>query len=308
MSGRFSNKQLGIVFVVLLVIVIIYWATDSGKNERTFREELVSIDTAAVTEIKLYPRTENYEEVRLFNDEGKWKLHLTPEKMVDVPESKIRNLLNQLLTIIPKRLAARGAEKWQSFEVDSTGTRVTVYEGDDLTLDIIIGRFAFQQPRSMNTYVRLANDTDVYEVEGFLSATFNQGPDNFRDNTIIKDDYENWISLVFDYPADSSFQMMKLNNKWFVNDTPTDSAKTVKYFQSIQRLTNSNFVDVDVSGSASAYKLTIISDSKETVVTGYDHDSTLVIHSTLNADGYFDGNKVNLGKKIFVSMNSLLSD
>lgn len=308
MSGRFSNKQLGIVFVVLLVIVVIFWATDSGKNERTFRDKLVSIDTSAVTEIKLYPRSDNYEEVRLFRYEGKWKLNLTPEKMVDVPESKIRNLLNQLLKIKPKRLAARGTEKWQSFEVDSTGTRVAVYEGDDLTLDIIIGRFAFQQPRTMNTYVRLANDTDVYEVEGFLSATFNQGPDTFRDNTIIKDDFENWSSLAFDYPADSSFQLIKLDNSWFVNDTQTDSAKTVKYLRSIQRLTNSNFVDVDVSGSVPAYKLTITSDSTETVVTGYDHDSTLVIHSTLNETGYFDGNKINLGKKIFVGMNSLLSD
>lgn len=308
MSGKFSNKQLGTVFAVLLIFIVIYWATDSGKNERTFREELVSIDTSAVTEIKLYPRAENYEEVRLFNYEGKWKLHLTPEKMVDVPESKIKNLLNQLLTIKPKRLAARGSDKWQSFEVDSTGTRVAVYEGNDLTLNIIIGRFAFQQPRTMNTYVRLANDTDVYEVDGFLSATFNQGHNSFRDNNIIKDDFENWTSLTFDYPADSSFQLTKLNNNWFVNDTPTDSAKTVSYFRSIQRLTNSNFVDLDVSGSMPAYKLTISSGSAETVVTGYDLDSTLVIHSTLNESGYFDGNKTDLGKKIFVGMNSLLSD
>ena len=241
MSGKFSNKQLGIVFVVLAVIVVFYWATGIGKNERTFRDELVSIDTSAVTEIILYPRSENYEEVRLFNEEGIWKIHLSPEKIVDVPKSKIRNLLDQLLTIKPKRLAARGSEKWGSFEVDSTGTRVSVYEDGDLTLDIMIGRFAFQQPRTMNTYVRLINDTDVYEVDGFLSVTFNQGPDNFRDNTIIKDDYENWTSLTFDYPADSSFQMIKLSSNWFVNDTPTDSAKAVKYFQSIQRLTNSNF-------------------------------------------------------------------
>lgn len=306
MSGRFSNKQLGIVFAALLVILVIFLITDSGKNERTFREELVNIDTSAVSEIKLYPRAADYQEVRLFSDEGDWKVVLTSGDTVKVPKSKIKNLLNMILTIEPKRLAARGSDKWQSFEVDSTGTRVEVYEGDNLTLDIIIGRFAFKQPRSMNTYVRLANDTDVYEVEGFLSASFNQTADNFRDNTIIKDDYANWTSLTFDYPADSSFQMIKLNNKWFINDAETDSAKTVKYFRSIQRLTSSNFVDEDVSGRVPDYKLTVTSDSTETFVTGYKTDSTFVVHSSINESSYFDGDKVNLWKKLFVGMNTLM--
>jgi hypothetical protein len=308
MSGRFSNKQLGIVFAVLLVILVIFLVTDGGKNERTFREELVNIDTSAVTEIKLYPRATNYEEVRLFSEDGEWKVQLTPEKIVNVPNSKIKNLLNNLIKIVPKRLAARGSDKWQSFEVDSTGTRVEIYEGNDKTLDIIIGRFAFQQPRSMNTYVRLANDTDVYEVEGFLSAVFNQNEDNFRDNTIIKDDHENWNSLTFDYPADSSFQMIRLNNKWFVNDVQTDSAKTVKYFRSIQRLTSSNFLDVDVSGRTPEYKLTIDADSTTTVVRGYDLDSTIAIKSSLNESSIFDGSKAGLTKKIFIGMNSLFGE
>ncbi len=306
MSGRFSNKQLGIVFAVLIVILAFFFITDSGKNERTFREELVSIDTSAVTEIKLYPKAADFKEVRLFSEEGSWNVVLNSGEVVPVPKSKVKNLLNMILTIKPNRLAARGSEKWQSFEVDSTGTRVVVYEGDDSTLDIIIGRFAFKQPRSMNTYVRLSNDTDVYEVNGFLSASMNQTADNFRDNTIVKDDYENWTSLTFDYPADSSFQMIKLNNKWFVNDVETDSAKTVKYFRSIQRLTSSNFVDVDVNESSPDFKLTITSDSTETFVTGYKTDSTNVIHSSINETSYFDGDKVNLWKKIFVGMNSLM--
>jgi hypothetical protein len=100
--------------------------------------------------------------------------------------------------------------------------------------------------------------------------------------------------------------MIKLNKNWFVNDVQTDSASTVKYFRSIQRLTSSNFVDVDVSGSLPSYKLTITSDSTETVVTGYEVDSTFAVHSSLNETSYFDGNKVNLRNKIFVGMNSLM--
>lgn len=33
----------------------------------------------------------------------------------------------------------------------------------------------------MNTFVRLYNDIDVYEVDGFLDMMFNQGANIFRD-------------------------------------------------------------------------------------------------------------------------------
>ena len=63
--------------------------------------------------------------------------------------------------------------------VDTAGTRVKVFEGNDNTLDLIVGKFAFKQPRQMNTYVRLNGENEVYETEGFLDMAFNQKPDDF---------------------------------------------------------------------------------------------------------------------------------
>ncbi len=302
MSSKFSNKKLAVVFAVLLVLVLIFVLTD-GRDERSFRTELVDIDTASVDEILIYPKTTNYEEVKLFKEDDSWKVLLADGKTVSTPKSKIDNLLSSLIGIKPNRLAARGSEKWKEFEVeDSSGTRVKVLEGGDETLDIILGRFAFQQPRTMNTYVRLYNDTDVYEVEGFLSATFNQNADNFRDNTVIKGDHENWTNLVYEYPGDSSFALTKLNDKWFLNDEPTDSAETVKTLRSIERLTNTNFVGDDLAAALSnpAFKLTIQSDgTDDIVVNGFIADSVLVVNSSLNPESYFDATKNNFSEKVF---------
>ncbi|MFC2085104.1 DUF4340 domain-containing protein [Bacteroidota bacterium] len=311
MSGKFSNKTLGILFAVLLIVFLIFYFTDTGKNERTFRDELVNIDTASVTEIKIYPKTTEYNEVRLFKVENNWKVQLSEDKIVSAPLSKIQNILKQLIEIKPKRLAARGSGKWKEFEVDSTGTRIKVLEDGDETLDIVLGRFAFKQPRSMTTFVRLFNDTDVYEVDGFLAASFNQDANSFRDNTVINSDYEKWSRLSFHYPADSSVQLVKMNDQWFANDEPTDSAKTVRYLRSIQRLTNSNFIeDFDKSLiSNPLYKLVIESEDSDPVeVSGFIRDSVYVVYSTMNPESYFDGNKVGLGEKIFVGLKAFFPD
>lgn len=301
MSSKFSNQKLAVVFAILLVFAVIFFITD-GKKERSFRTELVAIDTASVDEILIYPRSEDYEEVRLFESGDGWKVVLPDGKEVSAPESKITSLLTTLLGIKPNRLAARGSDKWHEFEVDSVGTRVKVLESGDVMLDIVLGRFAFQQPRTMNNYVRLYNDTDVYEVEGFITGSFNQSANSFRDNTVIKGSYENWENLVFDYPADSSFKLTKFDGKWFLNDEPTDSAQTIKTLRSMERLTSTNFID-DYNQSLLSdpeYKLTIQStDGEDIIINGYVSDSLFIINSSMNSESYFDGNKSNFSDRVF---------
>lgn len=308
MSNKLSNKKLTLIFVGLLILVVLIYLTEGG-GERSFRTELVNIDTASVSGILIFPRDDDSKDIELSKESDGWKVKLPSGKYVSAPKSKIHNLLQTLISIKPNRLAARGKEKWKDFEVDSGATRVQVLESGKTTLDIMIGRFSFQQPRTMNTYVRLFNDTDVYEVEGFLSVTFNQSVNNFRNGEIIKSDEQQWNTLNFTYPADSSFTLTNLNGKWFAADEPTDSGATVNYFRSISRLSSTNFIDeFDKSVLDSpAYKLTIQeNDSNNITITGFTSDSLLLINSSVNPESYFDGNKDGLGNKIFVGMSKFL--
>ena len=310
MFNKLTNKNLGIVFAVLLILFAVLMLWDGQKGERTFRDTLVDIDTADVTQILLYPKSQDHKEVRLFNEDGQWKVQLDSERTALVPHSKISNLYTQLMAIVPKRLAARGQDKWTEFQVDSTATRVKVVEGGDTTLDLIIGRFSYQQqPRSMSTFVRLGNDIDIYEVDGFLEMTFNQSANSFRDGSILKGDNTKWNQLSFDYPADSSFQMIKVNNGWTANFTNADSAKTERYFRQITNMTSTEFFD-DIDEAqlpAPSYKLTIQNtDGNEFEINGYEIGDRFVIHSSTNPEAYFDGNKNKFKNKIFIGLNSVL--
>ncbi len=301
-----SNKTLGIIFVLLLAVTVIVFITNTGKKERTFRKDLVKIDTAKVTEILIYPKSQKGKEIKLSKEKEGWKVLLDNGRKAPVPANKIKGIFTQLLSVKPNRLVARSKDKWSAYEVDSSATRVVIMEDGNKKLDLVIGRFNFKQPRSMTTFVRLNNDTDVYEVDGFLSMSFNRSVNDFRDNTVIKGDYKKWNRLIFDYPADSSFQMTKVKNRWTAGVEILDSAKTEQYLKKIAHVNNSSFADNVEPGNLQKpdYVLTIEGEDGKTItISAYADSTRTIISSSQNPGTYFSDKK--LFDKIFVGLNSL---
>lgn len=306
MLNNVSNKKLGMVFAAFLIIAIAIVLFDTGGNERTFRSELVDIDTSAVTQILIYPKKLNGDNVKLFKEDSTWQVDLGNDKTASVPQSKIDQILKQLMEIKPERLAGRGSENWAEFEVDSLATRIEVYEGSDKTLDIVIGKFTFQQPRTMKTFVRLTDDTDVYETNGFLSMTFNQDANYYRNQTVVKGDVNNWKTLSFSYPADSSYQLTKVNNEWKLSTGERlDSTKTANQLRQLSSVNGSEYIEIDKNTlPLPQYKLTIVkTDDSQIEVFGYKVDDIVIINSSLNPEAYFDGSKGDLFKKVFIGAN-----
>ncbi len=309
MFNKVSNKSLLAVFGVLIIIAVVYILVEADRGERSFKTDIVNIDTAKVTAISIYPRAVNHREVRLYK-EGKnnWKVNLADNKTADVPESKVKSLIDMLVQVKPTRVAAQDKSKWAEFKVDSGGTRVKVFEGDNNTLDLIVGKFSFQQPRQMNTFVRLNGEDEVYETQSFLDMAFNQKPDYFRNNVLISDDPSGWKKITFTYP-DSSFELIKNGNEWTINGTKTDSAKTAGYLRILSHLSSTSFVDNMASSSLGKadYTITIESASKGAIMlTAYNDSSATIITSTENDGAYFNGAQNNLFQKVFIGKGHLL--
>lgn len=307
MFNKNSNKSLWIIFAILLVAVILIFSTESTKKERSFRKDLVTVDTSAVTSIILYPKSKPGQQIKLLKDDEIWKVSSDESgKNYIVPEYKIKNLLGELIKIKPKRVAARSKSKWSEYQVDSAATRVVVNESGSEVLNLVIGKFAFQQPRSMSTFVRMYNEKDVYEVDGFLEMTFNKDVNSLRDETVLKSNKEKWNKLSFNYSEGGSFELVKVDDKWTVDGNQTDSAKTEKALNALQRVTSTDYIDYSPNemGSSQISELIIeLSDGESIQITGNKGDAKYVISSSLNKENYFDGNKI--GEKIFISKESL---
>lgn len=308
MFNKVSNKNLVIVLGVLIIIAAVYIIIESNRGEGTFKANLVDIDTLKVTAVSIYPRATNHREVRLYKEGKNWKVKLDNNLTADVPENKIKTLLTLLVQVKPTRVAAQDKSRWAEFKVDTAGTRVKVFEGNDNTLDLIVGKFSFQQPRQMNTFVRLNGEDEVYETEGFLDMALNQKPDYYRNNTLVNDDPANWKKLTFTYP-DSSFELIKDNNSWTIGGNKTDSAKTANYLRILSHLSSTSFVDnpSDAETGHAKYTLAIESGALGGIVISAYGDSTgTIVASSENEGAFFNGKQNNLIQKLFIGKNHLL--
>jgi len=303
MINKLSTKTLILIFVVLLAVVAIFIIYDSSHGERSFRNTLVSIDTAKVTSINIYPKATHHKEVHIFKEGNYWKVKLTDGKDVEIPKSKINQLLSQLLLFQPVGVAAQSKDKWKEFQVDTSGTRVEVYQGSNNTADITIGKFTYHRPNNMMTYVRVGGDDNVYEVLGFMNFEFNHNADYFRDDHVIYDNLNNWNKLSFSYPGDSSFVLTKLKNHWEIGGQRVDSSNAANYLNTISNLTDPNFIDDPPESllRKAKYTLTIQSSSLGGItVAAFADSSRMAVNSTQYPDTYFDGKKNNFWKRLFV--------
>jgi hypothetical protein len=228
-----------------------------------------------------------------------------------------------LTTVKPSRIATKDPEKWKDFQVDSSGTRVQVFEGDKNTLDLIIGRFGFNQEAmqqqqqvmggrgGMNqfyTYVRLENDMEVYVADNFMGMSLNAETSGYRNRQLLSVTTDSLMEIRLNYPADSSFVMTKVDSLWMIDGVLTDSAATASYLGSIRYVNNSNFVD-DVPAEAlvsPTFSLTLKQASKpDIVVKAFQHPvHQWIINSSENPASYFADPKIV--EDLFIAKKKLL--
>jgi hypothetical protein len=317
-----SIKLIGI----LAALVLVYFAVEffGGKSRsKSFKAEIVEIDTAKVSKVIIGAKGEQLE---LLKENNAWKVSIGEGKYAKAQLSSVKSTLNSLLTIKPARIAAKNPDKWKDYQVDSAGTRVQVFEGGKNTLDLVIGRFGFdqqamqqqqQQQQQMGgrampkffTYVRLENEEEVYVADGFMSMSVNTDASGFRNKELLSLTTDAISEIQFNYPADSGFVLNKIDSVWSVFGNQADSAATAGYLSDIRNLTNSNFVD-DVPPTAlvsPTVSMNIKQNGKaDIMVRAFQHPvHAWIINSSENPASYFaDETLVN---KLFVGSGKLLN-
>ena len=306
--SKINNKiLLGILLVLLFVFLGKRFLGNSG--ERNFRDTLVSIDTSEVNKIVIQPRASNGENINFTKTGTGWEVARASTKD-EADINSVKNMLGNMTGMKPKRLVAKSEDKWSQYEVnDSLGTRVMAYAGDKLLADFILGKFNFQQAsRSMSNFVRLTDEDEVYSVEGFLSSSFNQEFNNFRDRTFVKATKENITSIRFEYPADSGYVLNKVASQWQIEGQQADSAAVESYLSGLRNITKSEFADDFISqGKVASYQLTISGNNMQPfTVSAFQEGGKYVLHSTLNEGAYFNEGSLKIFEKLFIGKGGLL--
>jgi hypothetical protein len=253
--------------------------------------------------------TKSGESFQVVKDGGSWSVSISDNKNVEATASSVRNALGTLLSIQPDRIATRDPDKWSEYQVDTTGTRVQIFEGDKNTLDLIIGRFGVQGQRQFYTFVRLEGDDEVYAANDFMGISFPSEPKSFRNSRFLQMETDSIYQIIFKYPADSSYILTRRDSVWYIGSQPADSASVAGYLSDLRYISSSEFVD-DVDPNTlinPIYKVEIETKGGENqTIEAYRHpEYDFIFHSSYNPIAYFSDEKLN--SRIFKGMDSLLN-
>lgn len=251
-------------------------------------QDLVVIDTGQITNIKI---EEPANHIQLAREDGQWLL--TTEDNIQVPtvESRVRSMISALDGLVPSRIASRDPDKWRDYQVDSTGRRVQVFQGQDKTLDLIIGRSSMQGQRTFISYVRPYLEDNVYVIENFSGSSVSANSANYRNKTVVDLTVDSIYQLQFETAGQERFSVLRTDNQWQLDEVLADSARTVEYLNELRRLTSSAFVDTGLPGTnvSPVASLTIASRGGDDVkIQLFDGaGGNQLVHSSQNPDNYF---------------------
>jgi len=303
-----SLKLLGI----LIVLTLVYFASNyfsKGSRSASLRSELVSIDTAKVSKILISGPEEHLELIKTNSD---WVLNLANDKQVTALPDKVKNTLSSLLSIKPGRMATKDRAKWKDYQVDSTGTRVQIFEGEQNTLDLVVGRFGMVGQRQFHSFVRLFEDTEVYTADNFMGLSGGSQSSSYRDQNLLKIEPDSITNINFQYPGDSSFQLVRQDSLWLINQAQkADSAALASYLVGLRSVTSDQFADlVDPASLNDAISELTIDSKTEGPVTikafSLPGQYELIYHSSLNPDAYFQD--TTLATKLLRGMEHFVSE
>ncbi|MCX6257391.1 MAG: DUF4340 domain-containing protein [Bacteroidia bacterium] len=305
-----KTKTLLIIFVILLVFVI--GSFFLKKGESSFRNELVTLDSARVSSIVFTPKVTGKKEITLSGEGNNWKM-LYDGKTTDADVKLIQQIISEIKHIRAERVAATGEDKWKAFDItDSAGIHVKVMQGNKTAADFVVGKFSYNQAsRTPYSYLRIKGDKEVFSIAGYISMLFNRQPNLYRNKVIVDSKRNTWTKLAFHYPADSSFVMSKQGTQWMVDGIATDSNKITGFLNSLAQLRSTSFVD-DVKKPLSPAEFSLqIEDDKSGLITisasPADSINKQIITTSMNKDAFFSGAKENLFSKIFVPKSRFIS-
>jgi hypothetical protein len=247
---KLNNKILFIILLALAVVFALSRIFRASSFEGNLPKTLLTLDTAAVTEIKVFPNTEKNKEVKLLREGKNWTVKIE-NRTATAERGSVVGAMGQFAHLKPLRLVSKKKTKWKEYSVGDTSTQVKFMKGDELLADLRVGKVGFNQqpgrqqfnPGGAFTYLRLNNQDEVYAVEGFLESTFDRSYNDWRDKAFLRLNQNTITKVTFTYPADSGFVIEKREKKWWLNNSEADSVKVKGFLSQLEYKNATTFAD-----------------------------------------------------------------
>ncbi|TRZ77219.1 DUF4340 domain-containing protein [bacterium] len=195
---------LAIVLGILIVVTATASIISNGKQDDKNGEALITANIREANKIEIIKGEEIQE---LSKVENKWVV--SSKSGVNADQAVVNEMINKAEEITKNDLASTNPEKKSSFEVDESGVEIKMYSGDSLITDFFVGKAGAD---FNSTYVRLAEEDDVYLTKNYIRMHFDKS--DFRDLAILDFDKDQVSEIKIDQKEKEITILLKEDGQW----------------------------------------------------------------------------------------------
>ncbi len=264
-----STRALLIAAVVLALLLLVSKLWSPRTRDRSFRDVVMTLDTAAVTSFSLFPSTLGHRELRFDRSPDGWTVR-EGDRSHRADDARIREFLGGHAHMRVKRLTGFMDLVKERYELTDSLRETAVFrlvDGGERTVHY--GRNTFAPGNvGMWSAVNLPGEREVFAVEGTMSMYAEQPLDEWRTKWLVRGEAVHVRSLRFNYSMDTAFTVERTGDTWTVGADTADQSKVDGYLASLMQARAQAFADtVNITGLAPDYSLEVGFDDGRPPIT-----------------------------------------
>jgi hypothetical protein len=229
---------LGVFGVLLIVAYLVLQKPGEASSSGESTGRLFEIDSLAVDKIEVKTAALD---LSLEKKGVEWFIERPLSDKAD--QAAVANAIHEARTLSVSGMISSNPEKHPVFQVDSSGTAVTVYEKGSAKAAFVVGKVS---PGFTDTYVRRAGSNDVSSVTGTFGYVFNRALREWRNKTIFTVTQETIKEVKFQF-GDTTFTLVHKDTVWVIGKDIADMSVTQSLVGGLSTVTVDDFIDSTLS-------------------------------------------------------------
>lgn len=236
--NRNTFRLLGLLAALVVIAYLVMQKPGEQSSSGERGEYFVSIDSLAVDKIEIKSPVSH---VVLEKKGVEWFMERPIPYRAD--QGGVAQLIHETKLLEAKNTVSSKPEKHSVFQVDSTGTRVTMYEKGSEKAAFIVGKMGGSY---LESYARRASSDEVVSVSGGSPMTFSKAVKEWRDRTIAAPARETIRDVRYQY-GDTVFVLAFKDSAWMVAQDSTQDWIVNNLISSLSNIQADDFIDTPIA-------------------------------------------------------------
>lgn len=225
---------IGILILLVVATLLVMQRPGEISSSGSSGKMLVTYDSTAVDKLEIVSTKLS---VTFERQGGKWMM--TSPVRYKANETIVAEAVGRGRQLELSNLVSSNPEKQRLFEVDTSGTKVIVYERGTEKAVFYVGK---ANSSFTDTYVRRAGSNEVYATTGIITSTFTRRLEDWRDKTVFKTEQSGITSATFTF-GDTTFTLAMKDSVWWIGKDSANQTTIQSFLGSLANVQADEFVD-----------------------------------------------------------------